>query len=197
MASSPFHARTPSLLPSPSRSQEQPPPPPLIAQDLVGVTWNMIASSSSMWLDRKYSITINYSANDASKLTEVTAWYSDHSNQQSSTRGISSPLATGLGYVYDWRGAGWLRLITTRWEIIGLGELSYPDGVGESNAVAMVTFVQKTIFSPAALSVLILQSGGQVHDTQKENIVKAVVMALTALGAESLDGEIDKLKAIP
>lgn len=101
-----------------------------------------------------------------------------------------------------------MRLITTQWEIVGLGVLSYPlhadgDGVdvgegsqvSESNVVVLVTFVRKTFFSLQALSVFIQQE--QAHDTQKENIVKTVVAALRTLGAESLRVEIDKLKAIP
>jgi hypothetical protein len=170
----------------------------------------MIASSSSMWQDHKHFITINYTtvadSNDAYKLNDVAAWYTDNSANQTSTKGINSPIAGKSGYVYRWRGAGWLRLITTQWEIIGLGLMpSMPDIDGtngghrnsdgnKDDVVVLVTFVKKTIFSPAAVSVFIQQE--QLDITRRDNIVKSVMVTLRALDVESLGAEIDKLKTI-
>jgi hypothetical protein len=217
MPFSPFQPHPPLLLSpssysfSTSSQIEQQQQSSLTTRDIAGVTWHMIASSSSMWQDRKHSLTITYSpaADDtnAREFTDVTTWCADNSDKQSSTKGISSPLASESGNVYNWRGAGWLRMITTRWEIVGLGLLSpllHADGadegereskVSEDSVVVLVTFVQKTVFSPQALSVFIRQV--RLDDAQEENVIKVVQTALRDLGVESLRAEVDKLKAIP
>ncbi|TAQ91218.1 hypothetical protein B7494_g443 [Chlorociboria aeruginascens] len=215
MTFSRFQPHRPSLLSSHDRSSssssfyqaEQQPPPPT-TRDLIHAPWHMIASSSSLWQDRKHSLTIKYSTpGDGGELHDVTSWYADNSDKQTSTNGISRPLAVESGYVYQWRGAGWLRMFTTKWEIVGLGVLSSPfhadgadKGERESNicdegVVVLVTFVQKTIFSPQAISVFIQQES--LDGEKEESVIKDVVAILRFLGMESLLNEIDKLKAIP
>jgi len=97
-------------------------------------------------------------------------------------------------------------MITTRWEIIGLGVLSSlfhangadegeGDKVNGDGAVVLVTLVQKTMFSPQAISVFTRQV--RLDGAQEENVLKGVVASLRSLGVESLSAELDKLKAIP
>ncbi|KAI5855029.1 hypothetical protein GGS23DRAFT_470595 [Durotheca rogersii] len=212
MSFPPFQAHAPFLLsPSSSFSGAEQQPPPLTTRDLFGATWHMIASSSTMWQDRKSSITVTYSATadgaDGRDFYDVAAWSADNSSKQHSTKGLSCPAAAYSGYVYAWRGTGWLRLITTRWEVVGLGVVSHrseADGADGADvedddrgdgAVVLVTFVQKTTFSPPALSVFIRQE--HLNGTQEENVVKRVVAELKSQGMESLHAEVDKLRPVP
>jgi hypothetical protein len=154
-----------------------------------------------MWQDRKHSITIQYSAPadgaDGGAFNELTTWYAKESNKESSTKGYSWPLNAESRYTYNWRGAGWLRMISTRWEIVGLGILpgEGESGVTEDSVVVLVTFVQKTLFSPQALSILIRKE--RLDDAQEEKVMNEVRALLRSLGENSLDAEVEKLTAIP
>lgn len=173
-------------------------------RDLTSCTWHMIASSSSMWQDRKHSLTINYStpADGNDEFHDETTWYEDNSNKQTSTKGICSPLGTEPGFVYNWRGAGWLRWVTTKWEILGLGVWSsnFHDGaevmeeVNEDGVVVLVTLVSKTMFSPQAISIFLQDRLAAVNE---ERVIKGILEALKSLGGQSLCNEVDKMVAIP
>jgi hypothetical protein len=213
MSVSTFQLRRPSLLQSLKSSEdiEQLPLSPLNTQELVGATWHMIASSSSMWQDRKRSITTTYSFSadgvGTAKLEDIAAWQTYNSTKHSATKGISYPTTSGSGFVFDWRGTGWLRFITTRWEIVGLGVLTCPPHIDGANHRQMgdesigdgikmlVTFVQKTVFSPQALSVFI--QGGRLEDAQEQYLVKKAAEALRSLGVETIFTETDKIQRIP
>ncbi|KAI9167949.1 hypothetical protein HJFPF1_04091 [Paramyrothecium foliicola] len=214
-----FQALYPSLLPI--QESASPDHPPVhreqseLAQSLsdvgilYGPRWRMIASSSSMWQDRKYAIDTVYApvgANTVDFSSEAT-WFGENSTKQSYTKGINHARATKTGYAYDWRGTGWLRLITTHWEILGLGiiphrhrepeaEVAGSKGTVDGNGtVVLVTFVQKTFFSPQALSVMVQEA--QLENLREEDLLEDVSAALKGLGVHSLSAEVDVLKILP
>ncbi|KAK7987373.1 hypothetical protein PG989_007688 [Apiospora arundinis] len=176
---------------------------------IAGPPWNMIASTSSMWQDHKHSIAMTYSTPDngteGHQFNETTTWCGD--TVKNSSTGISRSVPDEPGRVYDWRGTGWLRLITTRWEIVGLGglpilvghdhtkEIAQPSSGSDCEQVpVLVTFVRKTMFSPQALSVLVRP---QLDDAQKAAIIEHVAGLLKGLGVTSLSAEVDRLRPIP
>lgn len=90
--------------------------------------WYMVASSSSFWKDHKRCVSITCKASSQSNalpgsLDDLAAYGTDGSSKQSSTRGTSSPCTSEPG-VYYWRGAGFLRLISIRWGIVGYGRIN-------------------------------------------------------------------------
>jgi hypothetical protein len=151
----------------------------------------MIASTSTLWQDKKHSLKITYATpTEGGELKEITSWYVDGEDKETTTTGNSKQVLVEGSSVFVWRGTGWLKWFSTRWEIVGLGELEE----GEGNMV-LVNFVQKTLISPAALSVLVRRK--RVDDEMDEKVLEEVVMKLRALGCEALDAEVEKLKVIP
>lgn len=166
----------------------------------------MIASSSSMWQDKKHSITITYTvedSGDAHKVHDLADWQTEKSDSVSSTRGLSTPSnAQGTCRIYNWRGAGWLRMISTRWEIVGVGVAHVDIGVDEDGWTGterdpdvLVTFVQKTLFSPQALSIYVKRE--HFHTDRQEAILTTVKGVLQGLSCEALQAEIEKMRPIP
>lgn len=166
----------------------------------------MIASSSTMWQDKKSCITITYTNEDSTdprKVHDVAVWRADRSTTVSSTKGISTPLDTEeTCRIYNWKGAGWLRMISTRWEIVAVGVIyedtaASKDGKSdtEGDLPVLVTFVQKTLFSPQALSIYVLRE--HLDADQQQAIFATVKETLQELGCEVLQVEIEKMRTIP
>lgn len=211
MSLPPFKPCIPCLLPSsnpilPSNNNSEQDEPRLPISHCIIGTWNMIASSSSMWQDNKHSITITYTtedSGDAHKVHDLAGWQTERSDSVSSTKGISTPLeAQERCRSYNWRGAGWLRMIATRWEIVGVGVTHVNTGVNkdgragtEERFAVLVTLVQKTLFSPQALSIYVKRE--HFHTDNQEAIFATVKGTLQDLGCEALQLEIEKLRTIP
>lgn len=168
----------------------------------------MIASSSSMWQDNKHSVAITYTPTnpaDAHKLNDDVTWYASSSGKASSTKGISTLPNGSSGTVCDWKGAGWLRMITARWEIIGFGSVpgvrletitsSNESKSGEDGVVVLSAFVQKTLFSPQAVSVYVQQH--ELGSIDGEKLMEVIANMVADLDSEELTAEIGKLKHIP
>lgn len=159
-----------------------------------------------MWQDKKHSITITYTTEDSGdthKVHDLAGWQTGNSDSVSSTKGISTTLDTQeTCRSYNWRGAGWLRMISTRWEIVGVGVAHVDTGVNEDgrngteeNFAVLVTLVQKTLFSPQALSIYVKRE--HFHTDSQEAIFATVKGTLQDLGCEALQLEIEKLRTIP
>lgn len=183
--SSAFQVRSPSIL---SQTSVTPPPTsdqlPTTAQ-LAG-QWFMVSSSSPFWASSKHSITTTYIPSTQTQATsgvleDLSSYLNDNSSTQSVTKGISSPSASEKG-VFHWRGASWLRFVTTKWEIVGYGAL---DGAGK---IVLVTVAQKTTFTPQSVSIYSRQSTGLSPED-----IKMVTDDLKSLGNVLLNQEIDKM----
>lgn len=93
-------------------------------------------------------------------------------------------------------------MISTRWEIVGVGVAHVDVGVDEDgrtgterDPAVLVTFVQKTLFSPQALSIYVKRD--HFHTDGQETILNAVKGALQGLSCEALQSEIEKMRTIP
>lgn len=162
-----------------------------------------------MWQDNKHSITITYTvedSGDAHKVHDLAGWQTEKSDSVSSTRGFSTPSdAQESCRIYNWRGSGWLRMISTRWEIVGVGVAHVDIGnIGvdedgrtgtERDPAVLVTFVQKTLFSPQALSIYVKRE--HFHTDKQEAILTVVKGALQDLSCEALQADIEKIRTIP
>lgn len=93
-------------------------------------------------------------------------------------------------------------MISTRWEIVGVGLAHVDTGVdkdveaemGEKLAV-LVTFVQKTLFSPQALSIYVKRE--HFHTDWQEIIFTTIKGELQGLGCEAFRAETEKMRTIP
>ncbi|CAH0052004.1 unnamed protein product [Clonostachys solani] len=117
----------------------------------LGHKWMMAASSSSLWLDQKQGISVTYvdttqSSNTASSLNDQTTYTTIGSLKQTTTMGVSTPLDSHPG-LFNWRGAGWLRMVSAQWEVVGFGTIKGGD------SLVLVVAAAKTLFSPQGLSV--------------------------------------------
>ncbi|KAI1634631.1 hypothetical protein F4809DRAFT_665268 [Biscogniauxia mediterranea] len=197
MAPSSFRARSPLLLSvdgSSNSSLSTVEHLPTTTEQLI-CQWHMVASSSSFWTAGKHDVSVVYEDNTTTQsksppgtLNDIASYYSGSPpTQQHSTRGISSPSASASG-VYNWRGVGWLRMVTTRWEIVGFGSL-----LGSNGTDLLVTFAQKTIFSPQSLSIYCREKP-QVSD---DEVIQRVSDVLKQMGNAALSDEVDRLQAIP
>lgn len=87
-------------------------------------------------------------------------------------------------------------MVTVRWEVVGLGSLPRVSEAEEDDGsvVVLVVFVQKTMFSPQAISVYVQDGQRNTIDSEK---MGNIARMLGVLGSEELAGEIGKLKYIP
>jgi len=152
----------------------------------------MVASSSSFWQVGKHSVSVTYqaSATAPGTLDDVTTYTTEGSTKPSSTKGVNTPSAAGAG-IYEWRGTGWLRVVTSGWEVVGWGVLENDKDEGEDEVV-LVTLAQKTIFSPRSLSIYWRKKDGMEPDK-----IRAVSAALEELADADITLDVSKLRATP
>ncbi|KAF2835027.1 hypothetical protein M501DRAFT_999572 [Patellaria atrata CBS 101060] len=176
--------RPPSFLPQPNEQPFTPPP----SSVLLG-TWSLLHTSNPYWSDKR-NVTFSYSLpstpskppNPISQASSLDPTPQPTYTVRASYQPLASPtLKTMLGHdtplpspgSFRWRGAGWLRLATARWEILGHGK--------EGGTEWMVSFVEGNLFSAAAVNVLVrdVEGGGKGgRDGGREEVLEAVLEAL-------------------
>ncbi|EGD96736.1 hypothetical protein TESG_04168 [Trichophyton tonsurans CBS 112818] len=141
---------------------------------LIG-TWYVLRSSVEFLRDKK-NVSIKYSlkelgqakeaggnvvefANDT-VLDSVTSYQlisGEGSDIVDTTVGTERPTPNSLPGVFTWRGTGFAKFITNRWEILGYGNLprqsSKPIQEGDEQPMWMVIYADKSMFSPSGLSI--------------------------------------------
>ncbi|MCJ1473087.1 hypothetical protein MMC13_001737 [Lambiella insularis] len=135
----PFTIRPPF---SPSSSTSPLPSPAWLAG-----TWHVTHSTLPMWKSAR-NVTITYEplpplANQPPQLLDTVAYQPLHGDKRKTIRGVDT--ASADGRAWDWRGKGWLKIASSRWEVLGWGEC-------EGGRWA-VTYFQKSLFSPAGIDV--------------------------------------------
>ncbi|CAG8970820.1 hypothetical protein HYALB_00001608 [Hymenoscyphus albidus] len=89
--------------------------------EIVG-TWHIIRTSVPFWKDKR-NPTVTFQKHSDS--TSTTSYLENSTNYQPSTstkiktvNGTDSPVTEQQG-TYEWRGAGWLKVASSSWEILG------------------------------------------------------------------------------
>ena len=72
------------------------------------------------------------------------------SDKQKTVEGVDT-LDPNVEAAYNWRGKGWLKIASSHWEVLGYGE---EDGGW------VVTFFEKTLFTPAGIDIYSRRKGG-------------------------------------
>ncbi|KAF9700904.1 hypothetical protein EKO04_000891 [Ascochyta lentis] len=182
-------------------SPPQPSPPPL--SWLTG-SWNVTHSTLPMW-KKSRNVRITYTAlptrtNGLVEIDDVVSYQGVNKSKKrvSTVRGVdkassppsSSPSAPAPATTeaqevereekaspsYTWRGRGLLMIATSKWEILGWGDEA------ETGNQWVVTFFQKTLFTPAGVDVYARR--GQLRGETVERIKGAL---------EGLGGEVGTL----
>ena len=145
-----------------------------------------------MWRTKR-NVTITYTVlptqGSLARLDDLVEYQSPASTQVKSIRGIDT-LAEGERAVWDWRGKGLLKLVGSRWEVLGWGEVEEQkesDGGDAENQNQLagqavesqvknawaVTYFAKTLFTPAGIDLYSREKGGL-----KDTVVKGIKQAL-------------------
>jgi hypothetical protein len=135
-------------------------------------SWHVTHSSLPLWRGKR-NVVITYTATAASgsgraRLDDVVAYQTAGSAERKTVAGVdtASPDAPGA---WHWRGKGWLRIASSRWQLLGHGEL--PDGGRWA-----VTYFAKTLFTPAGVDLYARERAGLPPDA-----VERVKLALAGL----------------
>ena len=118
--------------------------------------------------------------------------------------GTDTVLQAGLGK-YRWRGNGWLRIVSSHWEILGSGssggaqgELATQDSAGLAGTRVfdmeagqtfnkwMVIYAEKTMFSPAGLSI-----SPQAEKGLPDEVYSEIITVLRTLARQRQDSAQD------
>ncbi|PSN72157.1 hypothetical protein BS50DRAFT_597555 [Corynespora cassiicola Philippines] len=174
-------------------------------------TWNVTHSTLPMWKkNRNVQITyqpIPNTDSEVPRLKDDVTYQSLSSNKIKTVRGIDKPFdvpdanvqplkdaAFRASLAYKWRGKGWLKFVTSKWEILGYGS---EEGTGR---LWVVTYFAKTVFTPAGVDIY--SRGGALHVETVESIKAAlagmrgdVAKLATEIYAVSVDGARDGLVA--
>jgi len=140
--------------------------------------WFVVASTLPLWKGKK-NVTITYTPIDGQPSTTFNDIVEYHSSKsalptasKSTVKGVDrldeAPLFTGKksGAKWNWRGKGWLRIASSRWQLLG-----YHVGV-EGEPEWAVTYFGKTLFTPAGLDVY-ARSGTALSKEMREAIIEA------------------------
>jgi hypothetical protein len=128
-------------------------------------TWYVRLSSSPFWID-KYGVSITFSlddddgnANTTTSDLDAQAVYTSHLSYRTAIdpsadiktvpgtdRRVGAAASENAGTIpMEWRGSGWMKLIKTRWEILGFG--------GGPGTEWLVAYAEKSMFNPPGISV--------------------------------------------
>ena len=112
-------------------------------------TWHVTHSTLPMWKSNR-NVIITYKplatiVNGAAQLEDTVKYQPLNSDKVKTILGVDTYSATAFSG-WDWRGKGWMKMITSHWEMIGHGEL-------DGGAQWAVTYFAKTMFTPAGIDI--------------------------------------------
>lgn len=126
--------------------------------------WYVTHTSLPLWKDKR-NVTINYKALPADKsgivkIEDTDTYQALNADKVKTITGANTPTAGDTG-AFDWRGYGWLKIATSHWEILGWGNV-------DADTQWLVTYFEKTLFTPAGIDVYSRQKGGLPDEAMVE-----------------------------
>jgi hypothetical protein len=119
-----------------------------------------------MWKKaRNVAITYKPLSSDVNKLDDLVTYQSLTSEKVKRVSGIDTPAGPAS---WNWRGNGWLMIVSSHWEVLGYGDES-----GGHGGQWVVTYFAKTLFTPAGVDIYSRRKEGLRVETV-ENIRKAL-----------------------
>ncbi|KAI4214654.1 MAG: hypothetical protein LQ351_002727 [Letrouitia transgressa] len=124
--------------------------------------WFITHSSLPMWRTSR-NVRITYSPLSNEKLDDLVQYQPLSSEKVKTVHGVDTPTGPGA---YHWRGKGWLMIASSKWEILGWGEL---DNRGmEPRKQWVVTFFESTLFTPKGVDIYARSPEGLGDDVVRE-----------------------------
>lgn len=154
----PAELRLPRAAATAATDSANPPPSSPSLEWLTAGTWYATHSTLPTWRDVR-NLELHYtllpsSSSALPQIEDLVTYQNLTSDKVKTIRGVntvSSPDDTGE---FDWRGKGWLKIVSSHWEILGWG-----DDHDEATQW-MVTFFSKTIFTPAGIDIVCRRKAG-------------------------------------
>lgn len=170
--------------------------PPSVAW-LTG-TWTVTHSTLSMWRSAR-NVRISYKALPAEAgaaadapppIDDLVEYERKSSGAYKSVAGVDRADAGSPG-AWDWRGRGWLRFVTSHWEVLGWGERPLTGGaVGDMGTGVerwAVTWFAPTLFTKEGVDIYSDRAEGLSAET-----VEGIRKALAALDAPAVVAMVEK-----
>lgn len=163
--------------------------PPTI--DQLSGTWHVTHSTLPLWSDKR-NITVSYKPLEPipgskqqvlQRLDDIVTYQSLTSDKIKTVHGIDTASDEGTAN-WDWRGSGWLKLVTSHWEILGFGQ--------DSGVYWAVFYFASTYVTPAGMDILYKSKEGISAET-----FSAIKEALTTVEdpvVKKLAGELYTVK---
>ena len=150
-----------SISPSSESAAFQPPSP----EHLLG-QWFIIHTSLPFWRDKR-NITIVYSAaypqpTPTNIINDTVTYQNLSSDKVKTVQGTNTAAQGERQGAWDWRGSGWVKVVSNHWEILGYGS-------GESGDEGrwMVIHTRKSFFTPAAIHVYSKSQKALTEETRR------------------------------
>ncbi|KAK3683855.1 hypothetical protein B0T22DRAFT_263709 [Podospora appendiculata] len=159
-------------------------PPPL---EWLYRTWSVTHSNLSLWHSAR-NVRITYKAHPPTasappkhRIDDLVEYEARSGTGGVKTvKGLDTAAAPGETGVWQWRGKGWMVLLTSHWEVLGWGERPRPDGSGEVERW-VVTWFAATKFTKEGVDIY-----SDRREGGSEELVADVLAALRGLEARPL-----------
>lgn len=182
----PFTLRSPTThTPSTGPSSSDIKPPSL--EQLLG-RWYITHTSSPAWRDkRNVELTFTSRASISQlnlQIDDLITYQSLTSSKLQRIQGTDS-LSQANPWAWTWRGNGWLKLVTSHWEILGHGKL-------QNHGQWIMVYAQKSVFTPAVINVYTRKKKGLPEAMRKE-----IETAVGEFGHQDLQALMGSLYSVP
>lgn len=127
-------------------------------------TWHVSHSSHPHWKG-KHSLNITYEilpsdSSGVTKIDHVVTYQAIGSDKIKTLRGLNTP-TPGNQDAWDWRGKGWLTIVSSHCECLGFGHV-------QGNNRWIVRYFAKTLFTPAGIDIYTQHKEGLPQSTIDE-----------------------------
>ena len=134
-----------------------------------------------MWKDNR-NVRITYTelppsnpaASSIPRLDDLVEYQPLASDKIKTVHGIDSPSGTDTR-AWDWRGKGWLKVVSSHWEFVDWGRAGGGSGEGEGEGTSegneeewAVVWFEKTIFTPEGIDIFVRGKEGLREETVRE-----------------------------
>ena len=167
----------------PSTANLPPKDVPLPSIDYYPGTWYITHSTLPLWKTKRNSF-LTYKRLEPSKgwhqevfprLDDTSTYQHLDSDKIRTIHGIDTASGEAPG-IWNWRGTGWLKLVTSRWEVLGFGE--------DAGVRWMLIFFTATFATPIGIDIL---------SSEKKGVSEELVTAIQSALREIDDPVVQKL----
>ncbi|KAL6247517.1 hypothetical protein RBB50_005863 [Rhinocladiella similis] len=140
--------------------------------------WYVTHSTLPMWKSNR-NVTITYTPlpNNADVLDDLVEYRPKGSDRLKKVEGYDTPSAD-VPAAYGWRGKGWLKIASSKWQVLGYGN---------EDEGWCVTYFQKTLFTPAGIDV---------YSRRKTGLSDALLERIREEVKNIKDGKVQKLAGL-